>query len=205
MKTSTMIWRNIAAMFICFLALWPWPSPATTVEPPDFATLVKQAETIFVGDVQSVTSEWVQRGSDRIIISSVTFQVIRTIKGQPANPYVLKLHGGTVGDTTMEVDGVPKFAVGSRSLLFVENNGTQFCPLVGIMHGFYRVAKDGTSGKETMVKHDGRPLQNGAEIDEIRQRWLGLKQGGQPKAPASSGISREDFETEIKNQMRNPR
>jgi len=41
----------------------------------------------------------------------------------------------------MEVTDAPKCKVGDRDILFVENNGTQFVPLVGIMHGRFRVKK----------------------------------------------------------------
>jgi hypothetical protein len=56
--------------------------------------------------------------------------------------------GGTVGGETMEVADAPKFKVGDRDILFVENNGTQFVPLVGIMHGRFHVKKD-TTGQDS--------------------------------------------------------
>ena len=201
MNTNMTTRSKIAALVLSALALFAKVSPATTVEPPDFATLVKQADAIFVGDVMNIESAWINRGDNRIIVSQITFKVIKALKGNPANPYVLKLHGGTVGDTTMEVDGVPKFKVGSRTLLFVENNGTQFCPLVGIMHGYFRVAKDGQTGTEKIFKHDGTPLQNVGEIDQTHRRYFRAFQDEQKQMPAGGGINQDDFEAAIKNHL----
>ena len=131
-------------------------SHATSVEPPDFESLLKQAEVILTGEVTATRSEWVGFGSQRHIETCVTLSVINTLKGAPPNPYVLRIMGGIVGDTTLEIDGVPKFKVGDRTLLFVENNGTQFVPLVGIMHGYFKVARDPRSGEEVILNTMGR-------------------------------------------------
>src|SRR5437868_14198968 len=108
---------------------------ATTVIPPSFDDLVGRAEMIFQGTVTDVRSEWTGEGGQRHIASYITFKVDDTIKGNPGAKVTLNLMGGTVGAETMEVSDAPKFKVGDRDILFVENNGTQFMPLVGIMHG----------------------------------------------------------------------
>lgn len=130
---------------------------ATTVIPPSFDELVSRAQVIFQGTVSDVHSEWVGEGAQRHIRSLVTFKVEDAIKGKPGPQITLDMIGGTVGGETMEVSDAPKFKVGDRDVLFVENNGTQFIPLVGIMHGRFHVRKD-QSGKDVIFTNDGAPL-----------------------------------------------
>jgi hypothetical protein len=130
---------------------------ATTVIPPSFDELVGRAEMIFQGTVTDVRSEWTGEGAQRHIMSYVTVNVEEAIKGNPGTSVTLRMLGGTVGAETMEVSDAPKFKVGDRDILFVENNGTQFVPLVGIMHGRFRVKKDQT-GRDAVFTNEGSPL-----------------------------------------------
>ena len=65
--------------------------------------------------------------------------------------------GGTVDGQTMEVSDAPKFKKGDRDFLFVEHNGQQFIPLVGIMHGRFRVERE-QNGHEIVATNGGEPL-----------------------------------------------
>ena len=137
-------------------------------------------------------------GSQRCIVSYITFDVIKTLKGKPSEPYVLRMLGGIVGDKALEVDGAPKFAVGDENLLFVEHNGTQFVPLVGIMHGYFRISTDPKTAQEIVLKYDGTPLRTTAEMD--REHGLAVAPGGTQAASAmivTAPMSRSDFEDAI--------
>ena len=158
---------------------------ATTVIPPSFDELVSRAEMIFQGSVTDVRSEWTGEGAQRHIMSYVTLKVEDAIKGNPGSIVTLRMLGGTVGGETMEVTDAPKFRVGDRDILFVENNGTQFVPLVGIMHGRFRVKKDIT-GQETVLTNEGAPL---SDITE-----LGKDEKG---ASAGRAISKQQFRQAI--------
>ncbi|MDQ2825275.1 MAG: hypothetical protein M3R29_07490 [Verrucomicrobiota bacterium] len=136
---------------------------ATTVIPPTFDQLVDQAELIFQGTVTDVRSQWVGEGSQRQIVSYVTFKVEDAIKGSPGESYAIRMLGGTVGDETMGVSDAPKFNLGDKNILFVENNGSQFVPLVGIMHGRFRIERD-QSGQEVVMSNDGEPVKNVARL-----------------------------------------
>jgi len=135
----------------------------TTVIPPSFDELVSRAEVIFEGTVTDVRSQWVGEGGQRHINSYVTFKVEDAIKGKPGAQITLQMLGGTVGSETMEVTDAPKFKVGDRDILFVENNGTQFVPLVGIMHGRFRVKKDKT-GRDAVFTNEGSPLSDVTQL-----------------------------------------
>src|SRR5438477_6503744 len=158
---------------------------ATTVIPPSFDELVSRAEVIFQGTVTDVRSQWVGEGGQRHINSYVTFKVEDAIKGKPGAQITLQMLGGTVGSETMEVTDAPKFKVGDRDILFVENNGTQFVPLVGIMHGRFRVKKD-AAGQDAVFTNEGSPLSDVSNL-------------GKNEEAASAGrpISKQEFRQAI--------
>src|SRR6266403_4235675 len=135
----------------------------TTVIPPTFDELVSRAEVIFQGTVTDVRSQWTGEGAQHRIESYVTFKVEDAMKGAPGESYTLRMLGGTVDGETMEVSDSPKFKVGDRDILFVENNGSQFIPLVGIMHGRFRVKKD-EAGRDAVFTNEGSPLSDVTQL-----------------------------------------
>jgi hypothetical protein len=149
---------------VAALLLFPGILPALSVLPTDFNNLVDDADSIFQGEVLSVRSDWTGLGENRHIATFVQFRVTRVFKGDAPNPQTLEIFGGTVDAQSMKVPGLPEFQVGKMELLFVRNNGKEFCPLVGVFHGRFRVAKDATSGEERVFLHDGRALTDTAQI-----------------------------------------
>ena len=160
-------------------------APATTVIPPSFDELVSRAEMIFQGSVTGVRSEWTGEGAQRHIMSYVTLKVEDAIKGNPGSTVTLRMLGGTVGGETMEVSDAPKFKVGDRDILFVENNGTQFVPLVGIMHGRFRVKKD-AAGQDAVFTNEGSPLSDVSKLGKNEEA-----------AAAGRPISKQEFRQAI--------
>ena len=158
---------------------------ATTVIPPSFDELVSRAEMIFQGSVTGVRSEWTGEGAQRHIMSYVTLKVEDAIKGNPGSTVTLRMLGGTVGGETMEVSDAPKFKVGDRDILFVENNGTQFVPLVGIMHGRFRVKKD-AAGQDAVFTNEGSPLSDVSKLGKNEEA-----------AAAGRPISKQEFRQAI--------
>lgn len=153
MKT---IFRRFLLVSCALLALHT--TRGMTVIPPTFDELVAQAELIFEGTVTAVRSERIGEGAERRIVTFVTFAVDEPIKGEPGSAYTIRMLGGTVDGETLEVTDAPKFKKGDRDIVFVENNGKQFIPLVGIMHGRYRVSKNKQTGEETLLTNNGHPL-----------------------------------------------
>lgn len=158
---------------------------ATTVIPPSFDDLVSRAEMIFQGSVTDVRSEWTGEGAQRHIMSYVTLKVEDAMKGNPGSTVTLRMLGGTVGGETMEVTDAPKFKVGDRDILFVENNGTQFVPLVGIMHGRFRVKKD-AAGQDAVFTNEGSPLSDLSKLGKNEEA-----------ASAGRAISKQEFRQAI--------
>jgi hypothetical protein len=155
-KTNSLL--VIAAIFAGVASL-----SATTVIPPTFEQLVDQAQVIFQGTVTKVNSEWIGEGAERHIATFVTFEVKDALKGAPGKSYTMRQFGGTVDGETMEIGDAPAFKVGDEDILFVENNGSQVIPLVGIMHGRFHVRKD-DAGREVVTTNQDRPLRDASKL-----------------------------------------
>jgi hypothetical protein len=167
---------------------------ATTVIPPTFDELVAQAEVIFQGDVTDVKSQWVGEGAQRHIVSYVTFKVEDALKGTPGQSYTIRMLGGTVDGETMGVSDAPKFKVGDKDILFVQNNGSQFVPLVGIMHGRFHVKRDQT-GQEVVSNNENEPVKNVARLGRAAEATDG------PEA----NLTAADFKAAVKSKLQAPK
>lgn len=152
---------------------------ATTVIPPTFDELVARAEVIFQGSVTDVRSQWIGEGAQRHIVTYVTFKVSDAIKGNPGASYTMRMLGGTVDGQTMEVSDAPKFKIGDRDFLFIEHNGTQFIPLVGIMHGRFRIARV-EGGQEVVADESGEPVTDVTNIAKEKHAQVSEKKALSP-------------------------
>ena len=163
---------------------------ATTVIPPSFDELVGQADVIFQGHVTNVKSEGVGEGAQRYIVSYVTFKVEEALKGNPGQSYTIRMLGGTIAGETMAVSDAPKFRVGDKDILFVQNNGSQFIPLVGIMHGRFHV-RTNKSGLQIVTNSEDESVKNVAHLGKI------------VSAPSAEepDLSAADFKTAVKNKL----
>jgi hypothetical protein len=168
---------------------------ALSVLPVDFNNLVDDADSIFQGEVLSVRSDWTGLNENRHIATFVQFRVVRVFKGSAPNPQTLEIFGGTVGTQAMKVPGLPEFQVGKMELLFVRNNGKEFCPLVGVFHGRFHIEKDAASGEERVFMNDGRALTETTQV------------GKSTEAPASAsarsgqGMTVTDFGLRIQARL----
>ena len=146
------------SLFIIAIAIALNSAPATTVIQPSFDELVDEAQLIFQGTVTDVQCQWVGEGSQRRIESLVTFRIEDAIKGKPGDTYTLRMLGGTIDGETIGIADAPTFKKDDRDILFVENNGTQFIPLVGIMYGRIRVQQDAATGRDLVTSNTGEPV-----------------------------------------------
>lgn len=174
---------SVIAVFIAALS----STQATTVIPPTFDELVSRAEVIFQGTVTDVGSQWTGEGAQRRIVSYVTFKVEDAMKGVPGESYTLRMLGGTVDGETMEVSDSPKFKIGNRDIIFVENNGSQFIPLVGIMHGRFHVDKEEKTGREVITTNEREALKDLSRLGKQEQT-----------TSAAQALSPNDFKSAIR-------
>lgn len=141
---------------------------STSVVAPTFDELVARAESVFVGQVVDVRSSWMDSRAGRAIVTDVTFSIERTLKGPIYARRSLEFLGGTVGDDTLRVGGIPEFHVGDRDVLFVSDTGRPVSPVVGFAYGRFRIMRDPRSGGIAVRTHDGRPLATTADVGNPR-------------------------------------
>jgi hypothetical protein len=138
---------------------------ATTVRPPTFPQLVTRAGFVAETAIKSVRCERITRGANTAIFTYVTFTTRSAITGAVPGEFTLEFLGGTVGDESMTVVGMPQFFVGQRDVVFVEKTTGQICPLVTWGHGRYRVYTDASSPTLLIARDNGVPLEDVSEVE----------------------------------------
>ena len=175
---------------------------ATTVIPPTFEEMTDRADLVFVGKTISCRSEWRSMGTNRVIFTLVECEAHEVLKGNGIKSVTLQFLGGSLGEVTMEVSGVPKFNVGERVILFVEKNGIQFCPLVGVFHGKFGLRKDEKTGSDIVLMHDGKPLRDVAEIGAGEDAQFGPRRQTITIPTNREPLSADDFKAKVREHLR---
>jgi hypothetical protein len=148
------------------LLVWVASCRATSVIPPSFPELVQEADAIHRGRVTAIQAvRATAPDGTPIIRTHVTLTLERTLKGAERSTITLEFLGGTLGDESLVVTGMPKFNLGATEYVFVQRNGVQFCPLVAMGHGRYRVARDTTAARDYVARDNGIPLTDLAEVE----------------------------------------
>lgn len=175
---------------------------ATSVEPPTFPELVAGADAVYRGRVTAVQSQRATSPAGASIIKTyVTFAIDRALKGTTQTEIVLEFLGGRVGDDVMTVSGVPQFVIGDREFLFVQGNQRQFCPLVAVMHGRYRIATDTATGREFVARNNGAPL---TDVAEVVRPMSEHRVAASAPADKARALTPAAFETAISAEVRSP-
>jgi hypothetical protein len=127
-----------------------------------FAQFNDEAATdIFIGKVARRDSRWVDTPWGAVIFTYVTFDIEESLKGPARGQTTLQFRGGTVGDVTLHIADMPEFQMGDRDLLFVGDR-TAVSPLVGFMHGRFRIQHDASGNVDRVRTHDGRLVSTSA-------------------------------------------
>jgi hypothetical protein len=103
---------------------------------------------------------------------------------------------------TLEIAGVPKFNAGDREFLFVEGNGVQFCPLVGVFHGKFGVRKDEKTGRDILVMHNGKTLRDVTEIGTGEGAEFGPKRAKLSIPADREPMSVDAFKTKLREHLK---
>ena len=129
-----------AAWILCAFVVANVPTRAQAPsETPTFQELVDEAGSIVLTEVLETTSRWRQLPQKRVIVTEVRLRVDRALKGRPDSIITLTLLGGTVGDVTQQVAGMPRFLVGDNDVLFLRSGSAVISPIVGMSRGRFRV------------------------------------------------------------------
>lgn len=193
---------KLTAWASAILCLVVTAARSTTVVPPTFEEMADRADLIFIGQVVGSRTEWRTVGSNRVIFTMVEFETQDVLKGNTGKKVALQFLGGTIGDLTLEVPGVPRFSAQERVVLFVEKNGSQFCPLVGVYHGKFGAQKDESTGREVVFMHNGKPLRDVAEIGAGEGSELAPKRAKSSITAGQAPLSVDDFKAKIQDYLR---
>ncbi len=121
-------------LLLLIALICPVVSHATTVERLTLDDLVRKAGKIVVGRVNGVRTYW----SGQIILTSYTIEVQETIKGTASRNIEVTTIGGTIGDITLHVAGMPSFQKDENAVVFLENTG-MVSTVVGLGQGKFAV------------------------------------------------------------------
>jgi len=152
---------GLAALGLLLAA--PGPAAPTTVLPKTFEQTAAEAESIFVGRVIDVETRW--RGPQLSWMETeYTLAVDDAVlaKGPVAQGATVKLRfwGGTIGNETHGVAGLPAMGRGGRYVLMLRRDWSKSgtSPLVGFWHGFFPVLAQYGAKADVVVDHAGTPV-----------------------------------------------
>lgn len=124
-------------------------SHATEIVPVTLENMTSVSDAIVVGDVQDQFSYW-ENGK---IYTNVIIEVSQSLKSAPNDGdtgYVeLKLLGGQVGDTRLEIEHAPVFVNNEKVMLFLRKMDAGYIP-VGFFYGVYKVTHDEQTQKDVI-------------------------------------------------------
>ena len=178
------LWRA-CALFTVALALASSVS-ATTYLPVTFGDLVSQADVIFVGDVVDVRPYTLRTRTGTLVKTRVTFRVDDAVYGTSSLVEVLDFLGGEADGHGLAVEGMPKFAVGDREVVFAHRKAS-INPIVGFTQGLLRVRRD-RGGVDRVFTLEGMSL--------MRPESIGSPTSGLRMAPESS-MTLSDFRSRV--------
>jgi len=188
--------RPTALLLAAGLSLAAAPSlSASSLDKVSALERVQAADLIFEGEVVQVDYRSSEAGPGQISLphTYVTYAIQHVFKGSSAagQSLTLRMQGGPDDQGRfLKVSGVPQFRPGDRDILFVQDNGSAICPLVGWEQGRFRVIRDevfNALGQEVWVTQAG-----GFAFGEVQ---VDTQQAGYPALPeaARSGEARAVF------------
>ena len=178
------LWRACAFLTVA-LALASSVS-ATTYLPVTFGELVSQADLIFVGNVVDVRPYLLRTRTGTLVKTRVTFRVDDALFGTSSLVEVFDFLGGEADGYGLAVEGMPKFAIGDREVVFARRKAS-INPIVGFTQGLLRVRRD-AGGVDRIFTLEGRSL--------MRPESIGSPVSGLRMAPESS-MALSDFRSRI--------
>jgi hypothetical protein len=99
--------------------------------------LVSNSSFVFVGRLKGKT---VEKDSRELIITKNRFEVRDVLIGsQVRDDVTLSIFGGTFGDETLALPGMPEFEEGRDYVIFTDLSRTVYNPITGDQHGVFIV------------------------------------------------------------------
>jgi len=146
-------WRNIRIVLslAAVLAGAAVSGSATTLERMSVAKMTVAAQLVVRAQCVANSAAW--DGGE--IWTFTSFAVEESWKGAPtgaAQELTVRLLGGSVGNLTSTVSGVPRFRPGEEVILFLQNTARGDYSVVSWVQGTFRIRQDARSGAEIVVQ-----------------------------------------------------
>jgi hypothetical protein len=149
-------------------------------DPITLEETVREATAILVG---TVTKQEPRYGDDakRSIFTDYTFNVEDPILAEPTvkkgTAVQLTFRGGTIGEETQDIGGMPMLIVGERYLLMLRPNWAEVrgIPLVGADQGLFRVASDPKTNIQRVFDASGAPVVLEGDTGLVRSTGAGRR------------------------------
>lgn len=112
------------------------------------AELVSHGEQIVLGTVARVSTSWEDPDGDGTsqIYTTIELRVEQSLSGnaRPGETVTFRQLGGRIGNIEYNIPGLPKFAEGASTLVFLEGSLTNpnYSPVVGLAQGRWLVRRD---------------------------------------------------------------
>ena len=135
-------------LFVFFLVLLTVTAPATTVLKMSIDKMSLEAALVVVGEVTDATSAWTP--DQTTIYTTITIKVTKCVAGECGDTVLIKQRGGTVGEATLYIPGMPKFSQGQKVLLFLDHSyegEPGHHSVIGMCQGMFVIEKKKGGGK----------------------------------------------------------
>ncbi len=166
---------------------------ATTYRPATPEALALRADSVFFGEVASVTSDqdaglpWtvVTFGRARILRDRAAAAAgsVEAREGEGVQVTLRFLGGSMLGESDLVVSGLPTFALGQRWLLLAYQDDTIASPIVGVAQGAWLLG--GTAAVDT----EGRPLSVSASGALVRGAATGTSAAATTEADLADALT----------------
>jgi hypothetical protein len=148
--------------------------------PLSLRQIVQSAGMIADATVQSVNSYWATPSGAQTLRTKVSFKANQVLKGNPGPVFTLEFLGGTVGEQSLTVEGVPQFQPGERYIIFSESpDKAVVCPILGLDQGALHVVHDQGSNVDRVFRHWGQPVN--------------AQENFASRSPAVAGVTTRDY------------
>jgi hypothetical protein len=114
------------------------PLLASTVQKMELPDLVKAADSIVQGHVESVQARY----ENTMVYTYTSVAVDDPLKGDRRQTVLLKHPGGTIGAMTMFIAGMPQFKAGDQVIVFLKNRQDGTFDVIGLNQGKYDIVND---------------------------------------------------------------
>ena len=161
-----MVWR-VWSLFILFYLACGGTGLATTSQRLSLEQLAKEADLVIRGHVQEMKSQ--ESGDRSAITTTVVISVEEQWKGPKASTVTLKQPGGTAGEITQRVMGVPQFSISEELILFGKKQRDGHYVTVGGQQGKFTIKTEPQTGKKVVEDLTGTRQEEESFVRRVRE------------------------------------